>query len=281
MQRQDEGRVLGDHQVLRADRHPLPPQLLDLAEERPGVEHHPVADDAELARPHDARGKERELVDRAVDDEGVPGVVAALEAGDHVGALGEPVDDLALALVAPLGAHDHHVAHLKAPFPVAGRGYIAPSAPAREKGSGRRAGWAGGSVRPLPGRDPRDGRRLAEARCRARRHQRAGVLLPRPVEDRLGRPLLDDAAGLHHDDVVRDRAHHREVVADEEVGEAVRSPAGRAGARRPASAPSGRARSSARRGRSAAASGSSPGRWRCAGAGRRRTRAGSGCACRA
>ena len=90
---------------------PWPAQLADLGDQRPGVEHDAVADDAELARPHDARGQQRQLVDRAVDDQRVPGVVPALEARDHVGALGQPVDDLALALVAPLGADDHHVAH--------------------------------------------------------------------------------------------------------------------------------------------------------------------------
>ena len=40
----------------------------------------------------------------AVADDRVAGVVAALEAHDRVGALGEQVGDLALALVAPLGA---------------------------------------------------------------------------------------------------------------------------------------------------------------------------------
>ena len=169
VQRQDEGRVLGDHQVLRADRHPLPPQLLDLAEERPGVEHHPVADDAELARPHDARGKERELVDRAVDDEGVPGVVAALEAGDHVGALGEPVDDLALALVAPLGAHDHHVAHVRRPSPLPA-GYIV-----RGRGPKPRRGHGA----PALTRASEPIRRLAKARwCRAPRPSACGCTPP-------------------------------------------------------------------------------------------------------
>ena len=112
MQRQDQRRVLGDHQVRRAPiATPCAAQLVDLGDQRPGVEHHAVADDAELARPHDARRQQRQLVDRAVDDQRVPGVVPALEARDHVGALGQPVDDLALALVAPLGADDHHVAH--------------------------------------------------------------------------------------------------------------------------------------------------------------------------
>src|SRR3546814_13215514 len=43
------------------------------------------------------------------------GIVAALEPHHHIGAQGKPVDDLALALVAPLGADNHHVAHLNSP----------------------------------------------------------------------------------------------------------------------------------------------------------------------
>jgi hypothetical protein len=39
------------------------------------------------------------------------GIVAALKARDDIGALRQPVDDLALALVAPLGAHDNHIGH--------------------------------------------------------------------------------------------------------------------------------------------------------------------------
>ena len=64
-----------------------------------------------LSRPHDAGGQERQLVDLAADDERVAGIVTALEPHDDVGLLGQPVDDLALALVAPLGAHDNHVRH--------------------------------------------------------------------------------------------------------------------------------------------------------------------------
>ena len=52
-----------------------------------------------------------ELPRLAVADDRVAGVVAALEADDDVGLLGEQVDDLALALVAPLGADDHGAWH--------------------------------------------------------------------------------------------------------------------------------------------------------------------------
>ena len=37
--------------------------------------------------------------------------MAALEADDDIGLLGEPVDDLAFALVAPLGADHHDIRH--------------------------------------------------------------------------------------------------------------------------------------------------------------------------
>ncbi len=47
----------------------------------------------------------------AVDDQRVARVVAALEAHHQVGAARQPVDDLALALVAPLGADQHRGRH--------------------------------------------------------------------------------------------------------------------------------------------------------------------------
>jgi hypothetical protein len=48
----------------------------------------------------------------AIDDQRVAGVVPALEAHHGIRPLGEQVDDLALALVTPLGAdHDYASAH--------------------------------------------------------------------------------------------------------------------------------------------------------------------------
>ena len=46
----------------------------------------------------------------ALDDQRVAGVVAALEAHHALRVVGQPVDDLALAFVAPLGADDDDVA---------------------------------------------------------------------------------------------------------------------------------------------------------------------------
>ncbi len=60
--------------------------------------------------------QERQLVGDAIDDKRMAGVMAALEANDDVGLFRQPVDDLALAFVAPLRADHHHVRHSE-PFP--------------------------------------------------------------------------------------------------------------------------------------------------------------------
>jgi hypothetical protein len=47
----------------------------------------------------------------ALADDRVTGVVAALKANDHLGFLGDEVDDLPLALIAPLGANYDYAWH--------------------------------------------------------------------------------------------------------------------------------------------------------------------------
>jgi hypothetical protein len=44
--------------------------------------------------------------------------MAALEAHDHVGLARQSVHDLAFALVAPLGADDGHICHIRTSFAV-------------------------------------------------------------------------------------------------------------------------------------------------------------------
>ena len=63
---------------------------------------------------HDARGDQTQDGLLAVNDEGMPGIMAAVEA-HHPGSLfRQPIDDFALAFVAPLSAdHDNILAHLK------------------------------------------------------------------------------------------------------------------------------------------------------------------------
>ena len=84
-------------------------ELVDLGEERRGVDHDPVADDAGNARVQYAGGNQvqDELV--AVDDHGVTGVVPSLRTGDDGEGRAEQVHDLALALVSPLRSKDGEV----------------------------------------------------------------------------------------------------------------------------------------------------------------------------
>ena len=103
--RQDQRAIVGQYEVVGGDRNALPLEPLDFGFERPRIEHHAVADHRQRAG-DDPRGQQAELVGGVADHQRVPGVVSALEAHHHVGTAGEPVDDLALALIAPLGA-DH------------------------------------------------------------------------------------------------------------------------------------------------------------------------------
>ena len=84
-------------------------ELTDLLQQRARRQHDAVADvDADVRTQH-ARGNEAQHRLAPADDERVAGVVAAVIAHDARRALGEPVDDLALALVAPLRADDDNV----------------------------------------------------------------------------------------------------------------------------------------------------------------------------
>ena len=83
----------------------------ELLDQHLRVDDDAVADDAALAGVEDPGRDEVELPLVAVAHDRVAGVVAALEAHDRVGPLGEQVGDLALALVAPLGADDHDSRH--------------------------------------------------------------------------------------------------------------------------------------------------------------------------
>ena len=57
MQRQDQRRRLGDAEVVAPDRQALPPEPGDLVGERPRIDDDAVADERQLARPHDAGRK--------------------------------------------------------------------------------------------------------------------------------------------------------------------------------------------------------------------------------
>ena len=87
MDRQDQAGIFRHHQVFRRDINALTAQLGDLHHQMPRVHHHAIANDRQLATPHNARGQQRQLVHLAVYDQRVTRVVAALKAGDHIGPL--------------------------------------------------------------------------------------------------------------------------------------------------------------------------------------------------
>ena len=76
----------------------------DFLQEGQRIDHHAIADDAGALRPQNAAGHELQNEFFSVDDDGVSGVVAAGVASHHRKCLSEYVDNLALALVAPLGS---------------------------------------------------------------------------------------------------------------------------------------------------------------------------------
>src|SRR5207302_8337588 len=94
-----------------SNRDALGADAVDLLEQRGRINDDAVADHRELAGSNDAGRQQRKFKRRAVDDERVAGIVAALEAHDDVGLLGQPIDDFAFALVAPLGTDHHDVRH--------------------------------------------------------------------------------------------------------------------------------------------------------------------------
>ena len=70
------------------------------------IDHHAIADHAGALRPQNAAGHELQNEFLSVDDDGVSGIVAAGVARHDRKCLGEYVDNLALALVAPLGSNN-------------------------------------------------------------------------------------------------------------------------------------------------------------------------------
>ena len=104
-------------------------ELARLLLERHGIDHDPVADDAQDPRVQDPRRNQVQHEALPAHDHGVARVVAAVVARHDLDARGEQVDDLALALVAPLGAGDHDVRHARTSLFLAGASPPANKAP--------------------------------------------------------------------------------------------------------------------------------------------------------
>ncbi len=84
-------------------------ELVDFAHHVRHGNDHAVADVAGHAFAHDARRDQLQRGFLALDDQGMAGVMAALETNDAGRMVGQPVDDFALAFIAPLGADDDDV----------------------------------------------------------------------------------------------------------------------------------------------------------------------------
>ncbi len=127
--------VVGEDQVGGpADREPVRVEVVarlgegrHLGEERFGVQDHGGPDHAPHPR---VQNPGRDLMEDDLlpgHDDRVAGIGPSLIAGDHVGAGGEQVRDLALALVPPLKAHDDETARHAGCLSRTGRQFTAPT----------------------------------------------------------------------------------------------------------------------------------------------------------
>ena len=107
--RHDEGGVGGDAQTLLNVGHADGVEFVDFAEEGFRREDDAVAEVADGRGMHDAGRNETENGLLAVDHERVTGIVTAVEADDAGDLFGQPVNDLALAFVAPLSADHNYI----------------------------------------------------------------------------------------------------------------------------------------------------------------------------
>ena len=110
VQRQDQRALIGNVQVGGRDRDAHSAYAGHLVTEVPRIENHAIADDRQRSA-DDTAGQQAQFIDVFADDQGVAGVMAALEAHDDIGALRQPVDDLAFAFITPLGADDGNIGH--------------------------------------------------------------------------------------------------------------------------------------------------------------------------
>mgnify|MGYP000511707203 CR=1 FL=1 len=103
--REDEVGLAAHLQLRAADAAAL--ERVDLLEQRGQVDHHAVPDDRNDVRVQHAARDELQRVPLGAHHHRVTGVVATLITDDMAVLGGEQVDDLGLALVAPLGAYDN------------------------------------------------------------------------------------------------------------------------------------------------------------------------------
>ncbi len=192
--REDEVGVPAEHQVRGVD--PPALQRVDLVQQDRGVDDHAVADDVHRGGVQDAARHQPDGEVLVAHHDGVAGVVAALVAHHHVHLGGEDVGQLPLALVAPLGAHDHRAGHehllgrtasAEAPSHAAGGGRSIPKARPRRRPL-RTA--AGALARRRPRRPGRAGRARGGSAGGCARLPPPPPSRPRPARPAGGPPRL-------------------------------------------------------------------------------------------
>ena len=111
MGRKEHVRAVADEEVARLPSTPAASSISISLSSAAGSITRPLPMTACLPGPQNAARNQLQDELLVADEDGVAGVVAALVARHDVEAFGEEIDDLPLALVAPLGAQDDYVSH--------------------------------------------------------------------------------------------------------------------------------------------------------------------------
>ena len=111
MPREHHVRRLRDTKIVGRDRDTEFSQPIKLLDQAHGIHDHAIADHAHLVRAEDAAGNQVQDVLVLAHEDRVARVVATLRADHYLRLLGQHVDDLTFAFVAPLSADQNHVCH--------------------------------------------------------------------------------------------------------------------------------------------------------------------------
>ena len=105
-------------------------QHIEFFEQCAGRQHHTVTDQTADILTQDAGRDQMQDGLFTLDNQGVTSIVATLKAHHRVGLVGQQIDNLAFALIAPLGANDNYVlAHRKFSSRLEAREGRRPSSP--------------------------------------------------------------------------------------------------------------------------------------------------------
>jgi hypothetical protein len=108
---EDEVGGFADQEVIGGNADALLAEFLHFREEPGRIHDHTIADHVEFVWPENPGRHQVEHVFGAALNDGVPGIVTALGAHDHIGITGEVVHDFSLAFITPLGTDDYGIGH--------------------------------------------------------------------------------------------------------------------------------------------------------------------------